>query len=537
MSGIGRASVLIGAGTLVSRVTGLLRSIVLVAAIGAAASADAFNVANQLPNSIYMIVSTGILTAVIVPQIVMASRAQDGGQAFISKLFTLGTVILLAVTALAVVAAPLLVNLYASGLPGSQGFSPEQLELATTFAYWCLPQIFFYGLYAIVGETLNARRIFGPFTWAPIVNNIVSIAGFTLFIVLFGGGQKPVASMTPAMTTLIGASATLGIVLQAVVLLLFWRRTRLALHADFRWRGMGLGLIGRLAGWTFLMVLVGQLAAIVQTNVFATASAVHEPGQTIAGNAGLIFILPYSIIALSIGTPYFTQLSEHVSAGRHAEVPRDISTSVRVTALLIVLSTAALAAAAVPVSRVFTTSSDQAVDAALVLGAYLVGLVPIGILFTVQRTFYAYNDTRTPFFFTLVQAAIAAGLAAAALALPPEIRAAGVALGQSVSILVQVILATILLRRKVGALRVRVWMLSLARFVAAAIPAGAAGWLTFELLGGVDGWTASSVVLGALGTVVIGGVTAVVYFALLALLRTPELAPVGTLLRRFLPTR
>ncbi|WP_396659497.1 murein biosynthesis integral membrane protein MurJ [Microbacterium sp.] len=531
MSGIGRASVLIGAGTLVSRVTGLLRSVVLVSAIGAAASADAFFVANQLPNTIYMIVSTGILTAVIVPQIVRASAAHDGGSAFISKLFTLGTVILLLVTGISVACAPLLVSAYAPA------FSDDQRALALAFAYWCLPQVFFYGIYALVGETLNARRVFGPFTWAPIVNNIVSIAGFGLFIVLFGGGQPPVSAWTPAMITVIGASATLGIVLQAGVLLLFWRHTGARLRPDFRWRGMGLRNIGQLAGWTFLMVLVTQLAALVQSAVYSTASDAGEPGQAIAGNAALIFILPYSIIALSIGTPYFTQLSEHVAAGRRAEVPRDVGASVRSITLLIVVSAAALAAAAVPASRVFTTSADQAVQAAVVLGGFLVGLIPIGILFTVQRTFYAYNDTRTPFVFTLVQAAIAAGLALAALALPADIRTAGVALGQSISIVVQVVMATVLLRRRVGDLRVRRWMLALARFLIAAVPAGAAGWGVFLLLGGADGWTASSQLLGAVGALIIAAVVAVVYFALLFALRAPELSVAVGMLRRVRPKR
>jgi putative peptidoglycan lipid II flippase len=538
MSELGRASVLIGAGTLASRVTGLLRSVVLVTAIGATASADAFAVANQLPNTIYMIVSTGILTAVIVPQIVRASRGADGGSAFISKLFTLGFVVLLGVTAIAVACAPLLVRAFASAYQGAQ------FDLAVAFAYWCLPQILFYGLYAMIGETLNARRVFGPFTWAPIVNNIVSIAGFGLFIVLFGGGKRAADEWTPQMITVIGASATLGIVLQAAVLLLFWRHTGAHLRPDFRWRGMGLRNIGQLAGWTFLMVLVTQLAAAVQTQVYATASSAGQPGPLIAANAGLIFILPYSIIALSIGTPYFTRLSEHVASGRDDEVPKDVGTSVRSITLLIVLSTAALAAAAVPASRVFTTSADQAVQAAIVLCGFLVGLIPIGILFTVQRTFYAYNDTRTPFVFTLVQAAVAAALAAAALALPVDIRTAGVALGQSISILVQVILATLLLRRRVGALRVRVWMLSLARYLAAAVPAGAVGWGVFLLFGGVGGWSASSTVtgaagqlLGAVGAAIIAGVTGVVYIGMLALLRAPELAPAMRMLRRFIPGR
>ncbi|NLG63971.1 MAG: virulence factor MviN [Candidatus Cloacimonetes bacterium] len=458
-----------------------------------------------------------------------ASKAADGGSAFISKLFTLATVILLGVTAIAVLCAPLLVQVY------STGFNDAQLQLATAFAYWCLPQIFFYGLFALVGETLNARRIFGPYTWAPIINNVVSIAGFVLFIVLFGGGTVPVDAWTPEGIAVMGAFTTGGIVMQTVLLLVFWPKTRLALKPDFRWRGMGLRNIGQLAGWTFLMMLVGQLAALVQLNVYSTATAVHEPGALIAANASLIFILPYSIIALSIGTPYFTQLSEHVAEGRHAAIPADVGTSVRVTSLLIVLSTAGLAAASIPLSRVFTTSPEQAVDAAIVLLGFLVGLIPIGMLFTVQRTFYAYNDTRTPFLFTLVQAAIAAGLAAAALALPADIRTAGVALGQSVSIIVQLVLGTILLRRKVGDLRVRTWLISLTRFLVAAIPAGAAGWGVFLLLGGVDGWTTSSQLLGAVGAGIVCAAAAVVYIGVLALLRAPELSTVLRPLRRFFP--
>jgi putative peptidoglycan lipid II flippase len=216
MSGIGRASVVIGAGTIVSRLSGFLRAVVLVSAVGATTEAgNAFAIANQLPNNIYAIISTGLLSAVVVPQIVKAAAHDDGGRAFVSKLFTLGTVVLLATAALATAAAPWLVQLYAPSFP------PEQQALATAFAYWCLPQIFFYGLYALVGETLNARRVFGPFTWAPIVNNVVSIAGFALFIWLFGPGGST-SQWTPDMVALLAGTATLGIVVQAGILLLFW---------------------------------------------------------------------------------------------------------------------------------------------------------------------------------------------------------------------------------------------------------------------------------------------------------------------------
>ena len=219
MSGIGRASVLIGAGTIVSRLSGFLRAVVLASAVGATTEAgNAFAIANQLPNNIYAIISTGLLSAVVVPQIVKAAAHDDGGRAFVSKLFTLGTVVLLGTTVLATVAAPWLVALYAPGYP------PQQQALATAFAYWCLPQILFYGLFALVGESLNARRVYGPYTWAPIVNNIVSIAGFLAFIALFGGPITSTADWTPSMVALLAGTATFGIVVQAVILLFFWRR-------------------------------------------------------------------------------------------------------------------------------------------------------------------------------------------------------------------------------------------------------------------------------------------------------------------------
>ncbi|MEU1973206.1 murein biosynthesis integral membrane protein MurJ [Microbacterium sp. NPDC019599] len=528
MSGIARASALIGAGTLVSRLTGLLRTIVLVAAIGSVQSraGDAFAVANQLPNNIYAIISTGLLTAVIVPQIVKAAGHADGGRAFISKLLTLGTVVLLATTAVAMAVAPWLVHLYA------RDFAADQLALATAFAYWCLPQIFFYGLFALLGEILNARRVFGPYTWAPIVNNLVSIAGFAIFILLFGPEQTVVSEWTDGMVAVLAGTATAGIVLQTVLLLLFWRRAGLHLRPDFRWRGVGLNHLGRLAGWTFLMVVAGQLAGIVQSNVLASASG--EGASVFATqNAWLIFMLPYSIIVLSIGTPYFTQLSEHAHAGRDDDVRADIGTSIRTLGLFTVLATAALAVASVPASRIFTNSPSQAQQAALVLVCFLVSLVPLAVLFVVQRTFYAYDDTRTPFFFTLLQTALVVATALIAQAtVPVEYLAAGVALGQSISSTIQVVVATWLLHRRLGGIGVGRWMLSLTRFAIAAVPAGAAGWGTFLLLGGVEGWTVSDRLLGAVGTAIIGAVAAVVYLAVLALLRAPELEVVKPLLQR-----
>lgn len=537
MSSLGRASAIIGAGTLVSRVTGLLRSIVLVGVLGSVASdaADAFAVANQLPNNVFSLISVGILTAVIVPQIVKAATDADGGNAFISKLFTLGTVVLVVLTGIATIAAPWLVWLSADG-------TPAQLALATAFAYWCLPQILFYGLYALLGEALNARRIFGPFTWAPVVNNLVSIVGFLLIGAFFGGPLTDIADWTPGMIAALGATATLGIAVQAGVLLLFWRRTGLSLRPDFRWRGVGLGATGRLAGWTLLMAVASLVAGTIQGRI---AFAAAGDGASIATMqyAWLIFMLPYSIIVLSIGTPYFTQISEHAVAQRDDEVRADITRSIRTLCFFIVAAIAAIVAAAIPASRVFTESGTDAAAAAVVLLCYLVSLLPLTLLFIVQRTFYAYGDTRTPFWFTLLQSALIVLTALGAQwlyvsgAIPVTALAAAIALGQSLSSTIQTVVATWLLHRKIGGLGIRHWMSAIARFAVAAIPAGFAGWGVFLLLGGTDGWTTSGVIPGAVGTAVIGLVVVLVYVAILAVMRAPELKAAGALVRRFLPGR
>jgi len=533
---IGRASALIGAGTIVSRLTGFLRTVVLVWAVGATTDAgNAFAVANQLPNNIYAIISTGLLSAVVVPQIVKAAAHDDGGRAFVSKLFTLGTVVLLVTAAVATIAAPWLVELYAPA------YDPAQKALATAFAYWCLPQILFYGLFALVGESLNARRVYGPYTWAPIVNNFVSIAGFLVFIWLFGAGGSATV-WTPEMIAVLAGTATLGIIVQTGILFVFWRRTGLHVRPDFAWRGVGLGQIGRLAGWTFLMVVAGQLAGLVQSRVLSQIPK-GDPGFFVSQNAWLLFMLPYSIIVLSIGTPYFTQLSEHAGAGRDDDVRGDIGRSIRTLGLFVVGATAALAAAAVPASRIFTDSRTEAVAAGAVLLCYLVSLIPLAVLFVVQRTFYAYDNTRTPFFFTLLQCvlvvatALLASWAVAAGSLALAQLAAAVALGQSFASIVQVIVATWLLQRRLGGLRIGSWMLSLGLFALAAVPAAGAGWLTFLLLGGADGWTVADKLLGALGAAIIGSVVLVVYVGFLALLRAPELATATALVRRLLPGR
>ena len=191
-AGIGRASAILASGTLVSRVLGFVSAAVLAYTLGTiGVAANTFRIANQLPNNIYAIIAGGLLSAILVPQIVRASKDPDGGEKFVNRVVTLGIVAFLGIAVIATVLASPLVHLYASqATDGStRGLSPADFQLATAFAYWCLPQVLFYALYSLFGEVLNARRVFGPFTWAPVVNNLVAIAGLVAFNLLFHGAS------------------------------------------------------------------------------------------------------------------------------------------------------------------------------------------------------------------------------------------------------------------------------------------------------------------------------------------------------------
>jgi putative peptidoglycan lipid II flippase len=534
---IGRASVFLASGTIVSRLLGFVKAIAVAGTIGVVGSAggDAFAVANGLPNTVYVIVAGGVLSAVLVPQIVRAGAHADGGSAYINKLLTLALVILGIATVAATALAPLLTLLYGATLPSAT------LGLAIAFAWWCLPQIFFYGLYTLLGEVLNARRSFGPFTWVPVLNNVVAILGLIVFALLFGAdpdGLRPAEEWTPGMIALLAGSATAGIAAQALILFWFWRRVGLSYRPDFQWRGVGLGSAGRMAGWTFGMLLLTTFAGIVQTQVLGTASG---DGASVAAvdYAWLIFMLPHSVITVSIATAYFTRMSEHAAADRLDGVRDDLSGAIRGITLIIMLAAAVLIVIAYPFSAVFETESFADTQAlGNVVLAFALGLVPFSTLFVVQRTFYALGDTRTPFRFTLFQVVLFTLGALACLMLEAEIRAVGIALVTTIAGIAQLALASFLLRRRLGTLDGRRIFAGLGRSLLALLVPVAAGITLLIVLGGTTqgGFAVSSIVGAVVTMAVIGASMAALYFAGLWLLRSPELrgfaTPLITRIRR-----
>lgn len=536
--GMGRASAILAAGTIVSRVLGFAKGAVLAAAIGqvASASGNAFGIANQLPNNIYALVAGGVLSAVLVPQIVRAGLHKDGGQQFINRIVTLGIVVFAIVTIAATLAAPALVRLYASQAPAGQaGFSAQAITLATVLAYWCLPQIFFYALYSLLSEVLNARRIFGPFTWAPVLNNVVAIAGLVGFMVTFGAAAQnsSVDVWTPERVILLGSTTTLGVAAQALVLFLFWRRAGLRFVPDFRWRGVGLGVTGRAAGWLFGMVLITQIAGVFQSRV-ATQST--TAGVAALANSWLIFMLPHSVVAVSIATAYFTRMSGHATNGDLTAVRRDLSSSLRSVGLLIVFSAVALSVVSMPFARVYEEKFSNMQAMSAVILAYLPGLILFSMLFVIQRVFYALGDTRTPFLLQCIQSGLFIVGALLCLLLPPAYIGVGIATVTSIAGSAQAVVAITVVRRRIGGMDGRLVLRRYLQYLVLALAAGLVGIGVLAILGGfTDGGFALGSRVSAIISIVLTGVLmAAVYFGLLAMLRNPELSAVtSTLTTRF----
>lgn len=533
-SSIGRSSALLASGTFVSRILGFLSALVLARTLGLFGSGDAYAIANQLPKSIYAIVAGGMLSAVIVPQIVRAALHKDGGQKFINRLVTLGVVVFLVITAIATLSAPWLVQLYAQS---SDNFGPQEFALATAFAYWCLPQILFYALYSLLGEVLNARGKFGPFTWAPVANNVVMLTGLLVFQFLFGSvsGLAP-AAWTGEMVAVLAGSATLGVAVQAALLAYFWHRAGLRYRPEFQWRGVGLGAAGKAASWTFGMILVTQIGGVIGTRVATIASS--GASVFVITTAWLIFMLPHSVIAVSIGMAYFTRMSGHARDGDLSSMRDDVSSSLRSILMLLMFAAIGLMVIAFPFSALFATNYDETRSLAFVLILYLVGLVPFSVMYVLQRVFYAFEDTRTPFILQSIQVVLYVCGALVVSTFPVDRIAMGLAAMISIAGTIQTVLALIVLRKRVPGLKILPLILRTLWFLAAMVPAAAAGFGILILLGGFgeDSFVVSGFAGGFASIALAGTGMLIVYAATLALTKNDEFfafaRPIASRLRR-----
>ena len=528
--GVARSSIIMASGTIASRILGFIRTVVLALTIGVTTdAADAFGVANQLPNNVYAIIAGGVLSAVLVPQIVKARSHKDDGHGYIDRLLTLAITVFAVVTVAATLAAPFLVSIYTTG------WSPAQLALATAFAYWCLPQLFFYGLYSMLGEVLNARSYFGPFMWSPVLSNLVGLIGWVAFLVIFGAdptGQRTVEQWSDAEIALLAGSSTLGVMAQALILFVFWKKIGIKFSFNFSFRGVGLRPAIKAAGWSLAMVLVSQIGGLVQTVVASRAVADRGEGAAIASIAAmviawLVFMLPHSVVTVSVAPAYFTKMSEHVQQKRLDLMKVDLRSSLRIVVLVNTFSSIALILLSLPVARVFVGEYDSTVSLGNVLFATMFGLIPFGMVFMFQRAFYALEDTRTPFVFTSVQIAFhIAGSIYLFFTMDSQFLVMSLAGLTSATILIQALTAYLLLRRRIGRVGAppKGQALTL-RVIVAGLVTALVGYGTVMGFGGIrQNSFALETIAGAVGVIFTTGLLMLVsYLVTLKLLKVPEI--------------
>jgi murein biosynthesis integral membrane protein MurJ len=455
-------------GTLVSRGTGFLRTLVLVYAIGTGALGNAYNNANTLPNTVYYLMLGGIFTSVVVPLLVRSARRDpDRGEAYAQRMFTLGAVALLGVTLVGTALAAPLVTLYAPNIGGSEH------NLMVLWAYIFIPQIFFYGMSSLIGAILNTRGRFAAPMWTPVVNNVVVIVIVGLYVVVVHTGKTP-SNISSFGVQLLGIGTTIGVVAQTVALFPSLRA------AGFRWRPT-LGFrrdevseMGRMAGWMSVYV-VTQWAGNLVVQILANKASVNQGGYSAYSIAWQLFQLPYAIVGISVITALLPRMSEHASTRRYSLVRDDFSIGVRLASVIVVPTSIYLAVLGGPMAEfLFGYGSSSPADARYigeVFGLFSLGLVPYMLTQLQLRVFYSFQDSRTAAFVGLLTmvASIAGALIAESM-LPGPHEVAGLAVAYGVANLVGTVAGWALLLRRVGSLDGWAIARSLTRMHLATVP-------------------------------------------------------------------
>ncbi|MEU0564175.1 murein biosynthesis integral membrane protein MurJ [Nonomuraea sp. NPDC005983] len=534
MSRMMRASAIMAAGTLVSRATGFVRTMVLAYAIGTMAMGDAYNAAYAIPYSILDLLLLGVLSSVVVPMIVRAQQSDpDGGRSYEQRLMTLATVVLVAVAALAVLAAPLLIDLYTTDwAPGSRKF-----EVAVMLARFILPQLAFFGVGAVAGAILNTRDRFAAPMWAPVLNNLVVIVVMLFYVVVAGDARSDISRITDGDLALLGLGTTAGIVAQAVVLIVALKRIGFSFVPRFDVRNARLGEMGRAGVWTIGYVVITQLGFMLTTNLSSAAgAAVSGHGITPYTLAFQLFQLPYGVIGVSVITAMLPRMSRAVGEGRLDDVRAEFGSSVRlISAVMVPVSLMLMVlgpAITVPLYHHGVVPFEAAVYIGNVLQVYGLALVPFSIFQLLLRVFYSFGDTRTPVYVGAGTTAVNALLMYAFyVLLPYEYTVMGLAFAYAISYALGAAVAWVVASRRVHGLGGWTIGMSMTRMYLAALPTAvvalAAVWGVQQLLGGLT--FVNSLITLAVG----GGLGGLLYLGVAHRMRIPEVnSIVGMVARR-----
>ena len=481
-SNVSRNSLIMASGTMASRVTGQIRTILLAACLGTTGiAANAYQTGAMIPQVLFTVISGGIFNAVLVPQIVRTLKDRDA-ETQLNKLVTLAIIMLLALTLLMMAATPLLTMLYLDS-----SWNAAQRALVNSFTLWCMPQVFFYGLYTVLGQILAAKDNFVTYAWSSVGANVISCLGFVLFLALFGpSSQAPLAFWTTSKVVLTAGMWTLGVAFQALVLFVPLLRLGFRYRPCFGIHGIGLRSMGPVAAWSFGVMVVQELANIINTRITNGAPAAGGDLYGIAGNASYqyaftLYILPYSLIAVSIATAIFPKISRAVADADLDAARADLSDSLRNLSIMMMFFTAAMVVMPVPITIALLPSVDVP-KAELISGPLI--MLALGLPFTsayllIQRTFYAFEDGRHPFLFQCAVHATQVVLVLGCTAvLQPRYWAVSVALTSTLAYTLCFPALVLMIRRRFeGHMDGRRIAVTYAKTCVAAVVAGVVAWL------------------------------------------------------------
>ncbi|MGL5825488.1 MAG: murein biosynthesis integral membrane protein MurJ [Nocardioides sp.] len=490
---IGSASAVMALGTTFSRLSGSLRAALLAAALGSFLHADLFNVANTIPNMLYILLAGGVFNAVLVPQLVRTMKHDaDGGLAYANRVITFAAMFLGVVTIGLIVAAPWVMRIFLN----AELYEPEmaaQRASAVNFARLCLPQVFFYGMFVLVGQILNARGRFGPMMWAPIANNAIAITVLVIYLMLHGSatGAELCGGFSTDQELLLGLGATAGIVAQFAILVPYLRAAGFVFRPRFDFRHVGLGHTFTLGLWTVLFVVVNQVAYTVVVNLASGGTAggcgaTSGTGYTIYAYTFLLAMVPHSIVTVSLATAVLPTLSRLAADDSRADLARTLAEVLR-TALVIIVPFACLLVVIGPrvadVAWGYGAAADQVDLYVPSLTLFGIGLVFFTVHYLVLRGFYAMELNRTVF---LIQCAVAATNIVAATVLvghvEPEYTAPALVVAYATSYAVGAVVSYTVLRRRLGGLETAGLIRFLGKVGIAALAATIVGYLARRAL-------------------------------------------------------
>jgi putative peptidoglycan lipid II flippase len=522
-------SAVMAIGSLVSRGTGFLRTLMLAAALGGALVGDSYTTAQIFPGMVYEFLLGGVLTSVLIPVLIRRRKTDpDQGQAYAQRLLSLAVIALGLAALIATVAAPLLTYIYASGKPD------DYRDLVTALSYLMLPMLFFMGFSALIAAVLNTRGHFAAPMWTPILNNVVVIATCALYIAIFGAKIVAPAEMGLNRILLLGGGTLLGVAIQVLGLLPALRKVGFRWRWRFDFRALGLGHLARLGGWMFCYVAVSQVGLFVVVNLLTRASGDNRAGVQIYNNVFLLLMMAHGIIAVSIITALMPRMSTAAAEGRFADVAADLSRGTRTVTAVLAPIAVCYAVLAVPISVALfkwgAFTKDNATATSLVLLSAALALVPFAISQLFTFAFWALPDTRTPALINIpvvvLRVVVQVGLF---LAFARSFAASGMMIGNAVSYLAAAIISVWLLRPRIGRIGLGAIMRTFGKVLVASFGAALVGFAVVKLLPGdaADLGRLEAFIQVLIGGAAIGGS----YLGLAMLLRIREITEVVGMIR------